>query len=765
MQTRRSITVDIIVIFLIFNILSIAMFTGYMQKNGKEAAIAYTRHNLLEVTGEKSELLAITFDRIEDRAQLTGMYMEDVLRGEVSGVLDDSYILREDGMVTRQKDENKRAHQQSNIIVPGTTPMSEELIREINVTERLDPYFAQIIENEEVSWCYMVTKENLLRCSPYRKLNEFFTSDHSQVSDIFYTQATGENNPEHQAVWTEPYYDYLGTGWTMTCSQPVYDDDGQIFGVICLDLSIEKVKEKYFDGFSLGETGKICWMSNDGDVYYHTDYDKLTAEQGEPLEKNIFDETLSAGRTKALQEGVLSGNNGIRYFEENGKQSMFVYAQVPRTDSVLFMEISMEDFNSFYAVNVKGVVIVVLINLILAFFFALILYDNFSKPMKRLANQAQKISEGNYSKVEFETRGAAGNNEIIRLNEALRIMNESIVSYMESLRDKNREIHVILEAIDEALMIVNIDGTVSMKSKDSFLIPEDVLQMGIDRVTRDRQPFAERTISEGEVYRNAYYPVLKDGEVAKVVVSSECITKNMLMEKELQQIEKMAGVGQLAAALVHELKNILARIKGAAYILRVTGTEQSKEIERIQQAVDEAENLITTLLDYSARDKNGSEMIHLGTLINQILLLSKKEIIGKGIAISKKIDEDCYVHSNRREAIKVILQNIILNAIQAVTSDGKIDIVCCKNGNDAVIRIKDDGGGISVSPREKIFEPFLTTKTEGTGIGLWIAKRLVDTLNGSIILEQPAGGGTEFIISIPVDRKEEEHCDTDDVSR
>lgn len=766
MKTRRSITVSIILIFLLFNILSVAIFTVYMQRNGKDAAVEYTRKNLLEMTKEKSELLAIAFESIENRAELTGMYLEDMLQQETPDTLSSDYELTEDGTIGRKRDSSKKAAEQSNIIVSANTPLSEDLIQEINMTECLDRFFAKAIEDEEVSWCYIVTKENLLRCSPYRNLNEFFTSDHSQISDVFYTQATDQNNPEHQVIWTEPYYDYLGTGWTMTCSRPVYDDKGEFFGVICLDLSIEKVKERYFNSFSLGKTGKLCWMSNDGNIYYHTDYDKLTAEQGETLEKNIFNEDLSDSRRQVLKNDVLGDDSGIKYFEEDGRQIMFIYSQVRGTDSVFFMEIGMEDFNSFYAVNLKGVAVVVLLNLTLACIFTLILYFSFSKPMKKLVGQAQKISEGNYSQIHFEKdKTEGGRNEILRLNEVLRVMNESIVSYTESLRDKNKEIHAILDAIDEELMILNIDGTVIMKSKDSVTIPEEILQKGIKAVIRNRNPFLEQIVLEGEVYKNAYYPILKGEAVSKVVVSSEQITKTLLVEKELQQIEKMAGVGQLAAALVHELKNILARIKGAAYILKVTDTRGPGEVDTIQKAVNEAENLITTLLDFSARDKNGSELIHLGTLINQILLLSKKEIIGKGITVTKEIDADCYIHSAGREALKVILQNVISNAIQAVGSDGKIAIVCCRKGDNAVFRIRDNGEGIKVSPKEKIFEPFLTTKAEGTGIGLWITKRLVDTLEGCIELEDADGGGTEFVISIPENRKEVKDCDTSDAGR
>ena len=755
MKTRKkSFTASIILIFLIFNLLSVMLFTGYMQRSGQKFAFEYARSNLLEVMKEKSELLAITFDRIRNRTELTGIYMEEVLQQEVSLSLGKEYILTEDKTVTRKRDTKKSADDQSNVFAPAQTALSKELIREINATEKLDPYFSHIIENEEVAWCYIVTGENLLRCSPYRNLSEFFSRDHSQISDIFYTSATDKNNPEHSAVWTQPYFDYLGEGWIMTCSLPVYDEGEELFGVICLDLSIDKVKEKYFNNLSLGKNGKLCWMSDKGQVYYHTDYDSLTAEQGEILEKNIFEDNLSSSKEKALRDGVLKGGSGIEAYHENGRKKMFIYSQVRGTDSVLFMEIGMEDFQSFYEVDLKGIMVVVSVNLILSVCFAMILYYRFSKPMKKLVGQAQRISEGGYAEIYFKRTGDCGYDEMNQLNEALCIMNENLVSYTESMRDKNREIGVILEAIDETLMIVDTDGTIILKSKDFTAIPKENLQNGIDRVVTDCAAFEERLIVGAEVYKNAYYPVLKEKSVDKIVVSSECITKSMLVEKELQQIEKMAGVGQLAAALVHEMKNILARIGGAAYLLKFTDAGESEEAETIQKAVNEAENLIDTLLDFSARDKNGSEMIHLGTLINQILLLSKKEIIGKDIAVSKEIDGACYINSNGREAVKVILQNIISNAIQAAGSGGRIAIICRQEADCAVVRIRDSGSGIQVTPKEKIFEPFLTTKENGNGIGLWITKRLVDTLEGTITVKEPEDGGAEFIVSVPVEKRE-----------
>ncbi len=756
LKFRKSLTTNIVVIFLLFNIISVMIFTVYMRGMGQSESSRYAEQSSLEIIKEKSELISIVFDRIQNRTELLGLRMEDLLTESVSSKLDETeYYAAKNGALSRKFDPEKTAAAQSNILTLSKEKITPALIREINLTEKLDPYFEQIVENEDITWCYIATKDNLLRCAPYSDLNNSFQANHNHIGDVFYTQADETHNPEYASVWTAPYLDYLGAGWTVTCSRPVYDGAGKLYGVVCADVSIEKVKEKYLNGFSLGNTGKLCWMTKDGNLYYHTDYENLTGEQGAVLEKNLFKEEMSDTKRKALEEVVSSDEeSGTRAFTEEGKRKLILFSHISEIDALLFMEIEMSELNSFYDINLGSITLIILIDLILAMLFAAILYHTVSKPMGKLTRKAQLISDGDYTAVSKEKdEDGEGYYEISRLNKAFRVMSANIEEYTENLLDKNREIHTIMEAIDEALMIVEKDGSIDLQSKDSVNIPPGILKQAIQKTVDEKRSYTEQIVSDGEVYKNVYYPIVKEGNVEQIVVSSECITKTVLLEKEIQQIEKMAGVGQLAAAIVHELKNILALIKGAAYILAITESE-SDEVQTIQRAVDEAENVITTLLDFSRYDKNGSELIHIGTLINQILLLSKKEIIKRGIAIERDLDDACYVNSAGREAIKVILQNIILNAIQAVDADGHIQITCSMEEGSAVVRIRDDGRGIPIELREKIFEPFVTTRSDGNGVGLWITKRLVDSLGGSIKTAEPESGGTEFVVSIPMNREE-----------
>ena len=757
MKVKRSLTMMIIVIFLIFNVFSILLFTYYTKAEGDNSAVAYAKQSMQEIVNEKSKLIAIRFNRLETSVEMLSSLVEESLRAEPvnMGDISEAYIFNEDGYIKRRKDEGKTAEEQSNVLAVWNEGNKEQLMKEILLTEKIDEPMSIVLKNEEVVWGYIVTENNFLRVSPYSDLDEYFDSNHMQNEDIFYTMADEEHNPGRKAIITKPYNDYLGEGWTITCSQPIYDAEDKMFGVVCLDVSMKKMREDFFAGFSLGESGKIFWLDEGGNLFYHSDYDNLSNVQGEIYDKNIFDlQEMSEEEERAIRE-ALGGGSGIILFEGLHGRQILVYSRIEDLDSSLIIQMDMNEFAAGERFDLKKLFLLLSLEILLAGIFALLLYGSFSKPMKKLVRQAERISEGDYGTIEEENGTYY---EIAQLNSAFNAMNQSIETYTETLLDKNREVSTILESIEDALMIVDMDGNIGIRSKENHGVSEERIKNALSKIKRDKESFEEQLVQDGEVYKNVYYPIiLENNEVKKVVISSKCVTNSTLMEKELQQLEKMAGVGQLSAAIVHELKNVLARIKGAVYILSMTSLteENQEELQTISKAAEEAQNVITTLLDFSRKSGDERDMTSVSTVINQILLLSKKELITKNIDVSLALDDKCYIDSAGKEALKVILQNTILNAIQAVDYDGKIKICCGRDGEDVVICIKDNGGGIKVSPKERIFEPFLSTKEDGTGIGIWITKRLVNTIKGSIEIIDGKPEETEFKIIIPMKEKKD----------
>ncbi|MEO1984987.1 MAG: sensor histidine kinase [Fuerstiella sp.] len=101
--------------------------------------------------------------------------------------------------------------------------------------------------------------------------------------------------------------------------------------------------------------------------------------------------------------------------------------------------------------------------------------------------------------------------------------------------------------------------------------------------------------------------------------------------------------------------------------------------------------------------------------------------------------------------MRQVLQNLIVNANQALDGDGEINVELTQNGNDAIIAVRDTGPGVSDEHRDNLFEPLFTTKAKGTGLGLTICRQLIERHGGSIELQNNEGTGALFVIRLPQD--------------
>jgi len=242
-------------------------------------------------------------------------------------------------------------------------------------------------------------------------------------------------------------------------------------------------------------------------------------------------------------------------------------------------------------------------------------------------------------------------------------------------------------------------------------------------------------------------------------------------QKTIQQAERLAAVGELAAGLAHEIKNPLAGIKVSIEVLKNDldlGQEDKEIFIRMINEIHRIESLLKNMLNYAKPSKPQPEFINLHEILEttikiaELSLKSPADTSGliKNIKFVKDFDADIPTVCADGGHLSQVFLNLLLNSIDAIATKGTISIKTKKVSGDSVeIRVSDTGKGIDQDDLKVVFNPFFTTKSKGNGLGLAICKRLIEQHKGDIdVLNNPDGGAT-FVITLP-EKQENEWCET-----
>jgi two-component system sensor histidine kinase AtoS len=243
---------------------------------------------------------------------------------------------------------------------------------------------------------------------------------------------------------------------------------------------------------------------------------------------------------------------------------------------------------------------------------------------------------------------------------------------------------------------------------------------------------------------------------------------NSLKEQmlKMQRTEQMIVLGELAAGLVHEIKNPLAGIKVSVEVLSEDENISHEDKESMLKVIEEIkriESLLKSLLNFAKPPKPQFMSVDLNDILYKTIDFSLRHLSLKSqdpdaISVLNDLGTDLPEIMADTLQLQQAFLNLLLNAVDAMPYGGTLGVKTYLDEQDKSIKIEisDTGKGIDEAMKNKIFQPFVTTKSKGTGLGLAITKRLIEQQGGDIRAENKQGGGTIFKIMLPIKQKVEE---------
>lgn len=237
---------------------------------------------------------------------------------------------------------------------------------------------------------------------------------------------------------------------------------------------------------------------------------------------------------------------------------------------------------------------------------------------------------------------------------------------------------------------------------------------------------------------------------------AEELKKMQRMQEELRRLDRLSALGQLAAGVAHEVKNPLGIIKNSAQILQSKPLVQKRKEEIINFIIEEAERInrvVDNFLQFSRPPKMKREKTNILDVLDRTIRLVSDTLRKNNISVVKDYAKPGPLINIDASQFQQLFLNLILNSIEAMPRGGALKISTQRKKQQLEIIFSDTGCGIPKKIRDKIFEPFYTTRKQGTGLGLAISYKIVESHGGEITLESKAGKGSAFHIMLPVEEK------------
>jgi PAS domain S-box-containing protein len=345
-----------------------------------------------------------------------------------------------------------------------------------------------------------------------------------------------------------------------------------------------------------------------------------------------------------------------------------------------------------------------------------------------------------------------------------------------------RDLEDVKYALDQSAIVAttNIRGTITYVN-DKFceiskyareeLLGQDHRILNSGYHPKDFMRNLWHTIANGNIWRGEIRNRAKDGSIYWVdttivpfldarrkpyqymAIRYE-ITARKRQEEQLREQAALTRLGEMAAVVAHEVKNPIAGIRGALQVIisRIPVEQRDRAIVGdIIARLDALNGIVQDLLLYSRPRAPRNEPVDLETLIRNTADLLRRDPALAAMTVHVTGSRGSVLADP--EQLRIALQNLLMNAAQAMSGRGEIDVSLAVDRDGCRVAIRDHGPGMSAETRDRAFDPFFTTKHRGTGLGLPIARRIVEAHGGRIEIDAAEGGGTVVTLSLPAHQR------------
>jgi signal transduction histidine kinase len=280
---------------------------------------------------------------------------------------------------------------------------------------------------------------------------------------------------------------------------------------------------------------------------------------------------------------------------------------------------------------------------------------------------------------------------------------------------------------------------------------------------RPTKAFETPILCRGEVLRWLVWNAQRlddfDGQPAVLAVGQD-FTERRVAQEQLLRSARLAGIGQMITGLAHESRNALQRIQSCSEMLELevaSNDEAMQLVRRLQEAQDNLRRLFDEVRGYAAPIQLERTACRLESVWREAWNLLEASRRGRDAALVEVADGVETTVTIDRFRLVQLFRNLFENALAACRDPVEIRIVCRESPvaqRPALeVRIQDNGPGLTSEARQSVFEPFFTTKTKGTGLGMAIARRIVEAHGGHIAVGDQWTAGAEFVVTLPKDTR------------